>query len=78
LLVKVDRTTAWGNPFEMPGDGDRDEVCDSYEVYLSRKRSLLQRLPELKGKVLVCWCFPERCHGDHLAHLANGQEEQHP
>jgi hypothetical protein len=24
LLVRVDRSSEWGNPFEMPADGDRD------------------------------------------------------
>lgn len=68
-LVKIDRTSDWGNPFVMPGDGDRDIVCDSYAVYLSLKPSLLKKVPELKGKVLACWCYPERCHGDHIARL---------
>lgn len=74
LLVRIDRQTEWGNPFEMGPDGDRDTVCDAFaEHYLPHKPSLLRRLPSLRGKVLVCWCHPERCHGDHLAELANGQ-----
>lgn len=77
LLVKVDRTTDWGNPFEMPGDGDRDTVCDSFEVYLTLKPSLLKLLPTLKGKALACWCHPQRCHAHHLAELANGAEGEH-
>jgi hypothetical protein len=24
------------------------------------------RMPELKGKILVCWCKPLPCHGDVL------------
>jgi hypothetical protein len=28
-------------------------------------------LPELKGRVLGCWCAPLACHGDVLAQLAN-------
>ena len=28
-------------------------------------------LPELKGKVLLCWCYPKQCHGHYLASLAN-------
>lgn len=73
-LVKIDRTSDWGNPFVIPGDGDRDIVCDSYAVYLSLKPSLLKKVPELKGKVLACWCYPERCHGHHLAELAQDCE----
>lgn len=65
-FVQIDRRSDWGNPYEIPGDGDRDQVCDSFEVYFSRKISLHMRLNELRGKVLGCWCYPERCHGEHL------------
>lgn len=65
-FVQIDRRSDWGNPYEIPGDGDRDQVCDSFELYFSRKISLHMRLNELRGKVLGCWCYPERCHGDHL------------
>lgn len=71
VLAKVDRTSDWGNPYEMPKDGDRDEVCDSFAVYFARKHSLLKRLSELRGKVLACWCHPERCHAHHIAALVN-------
>lgn len=66
-FVRIDRNSDWGNPFEMPADGDRDTVCDSYEIFFPRKFSLHNRLDELKGKVLGCWCYPQRCHGDYLA-----------
>lgn len=72
LLQPIDRHSEWGNPFVMPGDGTRDEVCDYYaKHYLPYKKSLHGKLAGLKGKLLVCWCSPERCHGDHLAELAN-------
>jgi hypothetical protein len=71
-LVVIDRKTVWGNPFEMKSDGNRDEVCDKYaNHYLPHKNRLMANIGKLKGKVLVCWCHPERCHGDHLAELAN-------
>lgn len=62
-FVRIDRSSDWGNPFEMGDDGDRDTVCDSYEIFFPRKFSLHNRLDELKGKVLGCWCYPARCHG---------------
>ena len=65
-FVRIDRTSDWGNPFEMGPDGDRDTVCDSYEIFFPRKFSLHNRLDELKGKVLGCWCYPQRCHGMYL------------
>ena len=68
---RIDRKSDWGNPFLLDEDGDRDEVCDSFEVYLARKPSLQKRIVELRGKVLACWCYPARCHGNHLAAKAN-------
>ena len=65
-FARIDRNSDWGNPFEMPADGDRDTVCDSYEIFFPRKFSLQNRLDELRGKVLGCWCYPQRCHGDYL------------
>ena len=72
LLVQVDRGSRWGNPFEMPDDGDRDTVCDHYILHhLPYRPSLANKIHSLKGRVLACWCYPERCHGDYLAELAN-------
>ena len=65
--IRIDRRTEWGNPFELPADGDRGAVIAAYaEHYLPFKPSLLARLEELRGKALGCWCAPERCHGDVL------------
>jgi hypothetical protein len=63
LLARIDRSSKWGNPFEVGKDGDRDYVIDSYQLYLERKISLHESILELDGKVLACWCFPEPCHG---------------
>lgn len=71
LYVRIDRRSPWGNPFELPADGDRDTVIANYaEHYLPHKPSLLERLPELRGKALGCWCAPEPCHGDVLKERA--------
>lgn len=35
VLVKVDRSTAVGNPFPMRNEGERDEVCDDYDNYFN-------------------------------------------
>lgn len=65
--VRVDRRTVWGNPFELPGDGDRGTVIHNYEQhYLPYKPGLLAALPTLRGKLLLCWCAPDACHGDVL------------
>jgi hypothetical protein len=66
-LLKVDRTTEWGNPFVLDDDGTRDDVCDAYrKFYLPHKPSLMRKLESVKGKVLACWCYPERCHADEI------------
>ena len=76
LFVPVDRGTAMGNPFVIgdapSGDGSRNTVCESYETYFAMRPSLQSKVSRMSGKVLGCWCFPERCHGDHIAALANG------
>jgi len=74
-FIRIDRQSDWGNPFEMPDDGDRDTVCDSFEIFFPRKFSLHNRLDELRGKVLGCWCYPNRCHGDYLISKLEEVEE---
>jgi hypothetical protein len=71
LLVKIDRKTEWGNPFKETKDCNRAEACKRFEEYLQGRPDLLARLGDLKGKVLLCWCHPLRCHGDFLAARAN-------
>lgn len=65
--VRVDRGSLFGNPFVLGADGDRDAVCDAYEDhYLLHKPSITKALPSLKGKVLICHCYPLRCHAESL------------
>lgn len=71
LLVRVDRATRWGNPFRMHHESERQEVIERYRRWLQTQPQLLERLPELKGKVLACWCHPKPCHADVLAELAD-------
>jgi ParB-like chromosome segregation protein Spo0J len=76
LAVRVDRASRYGNPFVLNEDGDRDRVCECYEKhYLPHKASIQLRIHELKGRVLICHCFPQRCHGDTLAKMANAATE---
>jgi len=67
LSIRIDRGSRYGNPFVMDHDGDRDAVCDSYENhYLPHKPSIHRNKRELTGKVLICHCYPNRCHGEAL------------
>lgn len=61
----------WRNPFKIGKDGTREEVIAKYERYLLEERpDLVERLPELRGRVLACWCSPQKCHGDVLVRLS--------
>ena len=64
----VGRPTKWGNPFVIGKDGTRDMVIAAYRVWLESSGLDVE---ELRGKDLVCWCAPERCHADVLLILAN-------
>jgi len=67
LAVRVDRGSLFGNPFILEADGDRNAVCDAYaKHYLPHKPSIRAALNGLRGKVLICHCYPERCHGSAL------------
>jgi hypothetical protein len=61
----------WGNPFVIGRDGSRDQVIAKYRAWIVRQPALMAALHELRGKDLVCWCAPERCHADVLLELAN-------
>lgn len=70
--VYIGRPSKWGNPFPMGSEEDRDDVCDKFEEYLKGRPDLInQAKRELKGRDLVCYCAPARCHGDTLLRVAN-------
>lgn len=70
--VYIGRPSKWGNPFPLEAEDDREECLASYRLWLLNQPDLLAALPELRGKVLGCWCAPRLCHGQVLAELANG------
>ena len=70
--VYIGRGSIWGNPFEIGKDGTREEVIAKYKEYILAKPELLARLPELKDKILGCYCKPKPCHGDVLIELLKG------
>jgi Domain of unknown function (DUF4326) len=51
---------------------ERDQSIADYEARLRCDAVKMARLSELRGRDLICWCAPERCHGDVLLRLANG------
>lgn len=86
--IKVDRTTAWGNPFRVGVDGDLADCVARFERLLAGEcateaerawltRALAHR-GELRGKNLACWCAlpepgrPDLCHAAALLRFASG------
>lgn len=68
----IGRPSKWGNPFAVGIDGTRNEVIQKYREWIMTQPELLAALPELRGKVIGCWCKPAACHGDVLKELAEG------
>jgi hypothetical protein len=64
--VYIGRPSIWGNPFEIGKHGTREEVIAKYRQHLKNDPLLMDRIMELDGKVLGCWCAPQACHGDVL------------
>jgi len=78
--VYIGRPSKWGNPFShLEGTAakyrvsTREEAVEKFREWIQTQPRLLADLPELKGKILGCWCKPLACHGDVLAELADGQ-----
>ena len=81
---RIDRKTKWGNPFLIGKHGSRQEVIALYKDYILHTPNLMESLPDLKGKVLGCWCVEEPidyirgdkyCHGEVLLELLAGLGE---
>lgn len=77
--VYIGRPSKWGNPFShLASDktiaqflvASREEAIARYEEWLLAQPELVAALPELRGKVLGCWCAPKPCHGEVLVRLA--------
>lgn len=54
-------------------DEERHEINAKFEQWLLSPDGayVLKRIHELKGKDLVCLCYPKQCHGQLLMRLAN-------
>lgn len=66
----------WGNPFKVGKDGTGPEVLQKYRDYVLGKPELMAKLPELRGKVLACWCKPGPCHGDVLMEMVENERDK--
>lgn len=71
--VYIGRGSKWGNPFVIGQDGNREEVIAKYAAWIYNQPALMAAAKaELWGRDLVCFCKPQRCHGDILLEIANG------
>lgn len=79
--VIIDRRSAWGNSYKVPPHNVTESI-KLYEKQFKENTKLYDRIKELEGKLLLCWCkkrdkyrkgneFLQACHGDYLAKLAN-------
>ncbi|MFW6129562.1 MAG: DUF4326 domain-containing protein [Atribacterota bacterium] len=64
--VYIGRPSKWGNPFTY---GKRKDIINKYRQWFLTQENLINDLPELKNKVLGCWCKPKNCHGDVLVEM---------
>lgn len=81
--VYVARPSIWGNPWKAGGKAHGailpQDACDRYERALRNGelkdregRALIDRIGELEGHDLACWCEPGMpCHAEVLLRLAN-------
>lgn len=65
--VGVFHASPLANPFHIGKDGTREEAIEKYKIWITEKmlsgdENILQALENARGKVLVCWCYPEACH----------------
>jgi hypothetical protein len=80
--IYIGRPSKWGNPYSHKKDTlaefkvkNRAAALAAYEEWIRSQPDLLAALPELKDRVLGCWCKPKACHGDILARLADNPPE---
>jgi hypothetical protein len=61
----------WANPYRIGQEASTaGQAVKLYEQYLLGSPDLMARLPELKDKILGCWCpAGAPCHADVLIRL---------
>jgi hypothetical protein len=73
--VYIGRPSAYGNPYRINSQCGRDSAISAYTDYATQRLQsdplFHDRVRELCGKVLVCYCAPQACHGDWLASTAD-------
>ena len=74
-VVRIDRSSRWGNPYRIGPDTSRYEAVYRYwswmRNHLADGRVTRDDLSMLAGRTLGCWCTPKACHGDVLVRAAD-------
>ena len=72
-------TGQYGNPYMIPADGNRDEVVEQFTKWFlhENNRSIIFHMRRtLMGRDLICFCAPQRCHGEIIMKYINGPHPQ--
>ena len=76
--IYIGRGSKWGCPYTIIKDrptlakeivDSKEEALSKYREYVLGNQELMYSLHELEGKILGCFCKPEKCHGDILLEL---------
>lgn len=60
----------WANPFNPKMYISIYDCLYDYEVYMRKKLKYCpEKILEIEGKILGCWCDPSPCHGHVLLKL---------
>lgn len=72
--VVIMRPSKWGNPYKIGPGMNRQQAIEAYrqDLWHRIKRGEVSReeLADLHGRVLVCCCVPQDCHGHVLERAA--------
>jgi hypothetical protein len=78
--VYIGRPSIFGNPYTHIKNKEtraeyvvatRKEAIEKYREYLLNNPELLDKIEQLRGKTLACWCSPKSCHGDIIIEVLN-------
>lgn len=72
-VINIGRPSVFGNPYTVEEYG-REPALMMYSEWLrmeiGNNSTFRQKVKDLHGKALACWCAPLPCHGDLLAAAA--------
>ena len=72
----------YGNPFWLRPKSDEQERKDCLRMYreyfhkrIVEDAAFKQRIEDLRGKALGCFCKPKLCHGDVIVEYLEGRDD---